>query len=117
MYYSMTLEQVSQVAETFASGNPVSEEVMLNDYDAFLLFDNPFEEDLDEPVVMTLSLERDVYGGDMSPSDLTHYHDTVDELVNEIQARFEDAGLSVTEAEYDESNSTDSHIDLVMTVS
>jgi len=113
----MSLKQVSQVAERFAGGNTVSEEVMLNDYDAFLLFDNPFEEDLEEPVVMTLSLERDVYGGEMDPYDLPHLHDTVDELINEIQARFENTGLSVTEPEYDEANSTDSHIDLVMTVS
>lgn len=112
----MSMQQVSQIAEEFANGNPVSDEVMLNEYDAFLLFDNPFEDDLEEPVVMTVGLERDEYGG-MDPSELIQYNDTVINLLTEIQTQFENAGLSVTGVEYDESNSTESHIDLVMTVS
>lgn len=105
----MSVTRVQQIAEEFTDGTPVSEEVSLESGVTFH-FDNPFEDDVEEPyVVASVMVDRGVYDFDPEAGDEFNDVDVLDSLDADLYRALKNGGFTgVSGPEFDSANSNSS---------
>lgn len=113
----MNVSRIQEIAEEFTNGTPISEEVFIGTNVVFQ-FDNPFEDDIEEPyVVASVMVERNAYDFNPESGDEFNDVDILDRLDSELYTAFKDGGFTgVSGPEYDSANSTPSYDEFVYTL-
>lgn len=113
----MTYTRIQEIASEFTDGTPISEEIKLRSGVIFH-FDNPFDEDVEEPyVVATVLVDTDEFDFEPTKGDIFNDVSELDSIDSQLQTDLKQDGFSsVRGPEYDASNSTDKYHNFVYTL-
>lgn len=106
------MDEVEEIFREFANGTPVSQEVYFEDGTITFHFDNPFEEDVDEPfVIASLLVNTDENSFPELTSESVEFEDIerLEDLNSELLSTVEPYVETIYNPEPDPSNDTDSY--------